>query len=137
MLTELAMRILSELEEAGEENVAAMLNTVIAGTGSETEISDYQQALRELIHAGLAAMSIERDATRRLTRASRELSDEQINGISAFLEFDDQRALWSDSRIKGPPFGQKFPLIVITEAGREKSVQILKDRGHGWWHQKA
>ena len=33
-LSELEIRILSELEEAGEENVAAMLNTIIDPVGT-------------------------------------------------------------------------------------------------------
>jgi hypothetical protein len=137
MLSELAMRILSELEEAGEENVTAMLNTVVDGTGTEEQISSYQQALRELVQADLARMSIERDVSRRLVRASSLTSEEQIEGIASFLVFDHQAQRWRDRRRTGPPFIDPFPHIVCTSSGKQKGFEILDKRGYQWWRTKS
>ena len=137
MLSEIALRILSELEEAGEENIPAMLNTIIDGQGASNEVPDYQHALRELVTVDLVRMTIERDASRRLAAASKAVSFEEIDRISTYLRFDHEAKLWRDSRRSGPPFPSLFPQIVCTEAGRRKAFEILDERGYQWWRKKA
>jgi hypothetical protein len=136
MLSELAMRILSVLEEFGHENVAAMLNTIIDSTGVTEEISTYQQALQDLVQADLVRMSIERDRSQRPAQASTNVSLDLIEGISSFLEFDREKKFWRDRRLTGPPFAEPFPYIVYTKAGKKKGIEILTERGYQWWVQK-
>lgn len=55
-LSELAARILSELEEAGAENFSSTVNTVMDPLGEKAEIDDSVNALKELIQSGLAGL---------------------------------------------------------------------------------
>lgn len=135
-MDEVAHRILAELEEAGEENPAAMLNTVLDPKGDQQELIAFQSALRQLVKSGLAAMSVDRDQSRRLVDATVTVSLTEIDAIPTWLRFDIQKNYWVDSRVKGPPFHQMFPLIVLTEAGRNTCAKILSQRGYQWWRRK-
>ena len=71
-LSELEMRVLSELEEAGEEDVVTMMMTVMPPTGQASEVDDMQRALESLVRADLVRMSMDRDTTGRLKALSKE-----------------------------------------------------------------
>lgn len=47
-LSEMAKRILSELEEAHAEDISALMNTVLSGFGGQNELSELIGALEEL-----------------------------------------------------------------------------------------
>jgi hypothetical protein len=135
-LSELEMRILSELEEAGEENISAMMNTVIQPRGEASELLEMQRALMSLVQADLVRMSMDRDASGRLRDLSQSASRDVIADLTSGLRFNRERMLWTDTRHSGPPYGDPFPYIVNTESGKEKGFQILDQRGYQWWRPK-
>lgn len=135
-MNEVMQRILAELEEAGEEDPVAMLNIVSEPNGDQQQLITFQMALRQLVRSGFAAMSVDRDQSRRLADAPGSVSLTEIDALPTWLQFDPQKKYWVDSRIKGPPFRQMYPQIVLTEAGRSESVGILTQRGYQWWRQQ-
>ena len=135
-LSELEMRVLSELEEAGEENVAAMLNTVMHPIGDPSELADMQQALENLVRADLVRMSMDRDPTGRLRDLSVDESLDVIADLTSGLRFNSATMYWADTRHSGPPFGDPFPYIVNTDTGKEKGFEVLDERGDQWWRPK-
>ena len=58
-LTEMEQRVLSELEEFWEENVFAMLNTIIEPAGDAREVALLQQALRGLVERDYVVMGLQ------------------------------------------------------------------------------
>src|SRR5437016_4876766 len=122
-LSELEMRVLSELEEAGEENISAMMNTVIQPRGEASELLEMQRALMSLVQADLVRMSMDRDASRRLRDLSKHESLEVIADLPSGLRFNRERMLWTDTRHSGPPYGDPFPYIVNTKSGKEKGFE--------------
>jgi hypothetical protein len=133
-LSELEMRVLSELEEAGEEDVVTMMMTVMPPTGQASEVDDMQRALESLVRADLVRMSMDRDTTGRLKALSKDESLSAIADLKSQLRFMGEN--WVDTRYSGPPFGDPFPYIVDTEAGKEKAFQILEQRGYQWWRRR-
>jgi len=125
-LTELASRILSELEEAWEENISSTINTVTDRTGEERELADSIDAVEELVRAGLVVLSP--DGVEELTA---ELSIELIPKLASNIEFYHNERLWK--------WNEKLPMveIVATEQGRDLAFEILDERGYQWWRQKG
>ena len=135
-LSELEMRILSELEEAGEENVAAMINTIMQPVGDSAELTDMQRALANLVRDNFIRMSMDRDFAGRLRDLSADESLHVIADLASGLRFNGQKMYWTDTRHAGPPFGDPFPYIVNTESGKDKGSEILDKRGYQWWRPK-
>ena len=136
-LSELEMRVLSELEEAGEENVAAMLNTITRPVGDATELADLQRALENLLRGNFVRMSMDRDSTGRLRDLSADESLDVIADLTSGLRFNSEKMYWTDTRHNGPPYGDQFPYVVNTPAGKAKGFAILEKRGYQWWRPKT
>lgn len=132
-LSEIAQRALSELEEAGEENIPTLLNTVTERTGSLAELRAMQNALTSLIDAGLVVMAIERDSSRRWKRSSARESAALIDSSTDWLVFRESDRHWTDNRKNGPPFAFESPHVLATSEGVARGRQILDDRGYQWW----
>lgn len=130
---EIAARALSELEEAGQENIPTIMNTIFEPAGEPWEKEGVIEAINGLVTQGLARMASERDESGRLVDASLDDSMEILSGISTTLSFDVERSLWTDENI----LSEEYPELVITELGWEKSRKILDERGYQWWRQKA
>lgn len=135
-LTELESRILSELDEAGEEDALAILNTVINPKGSLDEIANYQQALRLLLDKKLIELDLESMPTGPISLSSSEVSAE-IDALSKNFAFVSEGKHWTDIREKGPPYFQTpLPRLVITDMGDALAFKILDARGYQWWRNK-
>jgi hypothetical protein len=132
-LNEMSSRVLASLEEAGSERANPLLNTVIDPTGHTEEVAFFQLALLELL--------TQKRITVRMTsmlHGDQPLSDEEakaeIERLSAHYIFNSARGVWSDLRYANPPYYQlPEPDIVLTRAGRTKSVELLQQRGYEWW----
>jgi hypothetical protein len=124
------------LEEAGEEEVVTMINTVTSPNGDASELVGLRAALKSLVHAGYITLSMDLDASRKFRSLSQAESLDVISDLQSGLRFDSERALWTDTRHKGPPYGLAFPYILNTGAGKEKGFEILDDRGYQWWRPK-
>lgn len=131
-VAELSMRVLATLEEAGEETISTLINTVFEPAGSEAEIADLKLALDSLVQQGLTQLSTAR-AGQRLEELPRQASIDEIAKISTRLSFDGSSKTWRDPQHSGPPFADDEQYVVLTRAGRMKSVEILTARGYQWW----
>ena len=135
-ISELEMRILSELEELHFENIPAMMNTVMEPAGEPNELTEMQEALRGLVMAELATMCAGRDTDGRFRGLSKDESLATIADLDSILRFDASRKLWTNSQRTGPPFSETFPFVLNTKAGKEKGFGILQERGYQWWRPK-
>lgn len=133
ILSELEMRILSELEEAGEEDVLTLVVTAMEPVGDANEIEQICEALTNLVRADLARMSVDRDSTRRLRELPQDQSLTAIAELPANLRYDNERGHWTDMRHRGPPYGSPFPYVVGTNSGIARALEILHARGYQWW----
>lgn len=127
-MQEYEKRILSELEEAGQENFPTLLNTIISPTGAANERNDFQSALTNLLQAGFIKIALERDANKRL----KEISDDEalalLTQITEHLVFKAQLGRWTG----GP---RPWPEVVYTEMGKIEGRKILHELGYQWWRQ--
>lgn len=128
-INEMERRILSELQEAGEENIAGLINTVIDPMGDMIELTRMRQALDNLVRDGLARIALSRDAARKLVPLSVEQSLEVVAKIDTFLRFRASDSHWTWS-------GDSKPHIVVTVEGRSRADEILDQRGYQWWRPK-
>jgi hypothetical protein len=128
-LSELASRILSELEEAGSENFSSTVNTVLSPKGDSEEIQDSIDALEELLGRGLVVLARELSWEEPPLRLSGEESLEAMPALALCVSFDAEARLWKWDK------AQPLIEIVATEVGRDAAFQILDERGYQWWRQ--
>jgi hypothetical protein len=133
-LEELELRVLAELDEAGEDYIPTLMNAVLLSTKETSAYLDlYLNALRNLVARNLIRLSNSRGADRRLADLSISDSLGEIDRQVAKLSFDETEQYWVDTSITGPPYGPRYPYVVITESGKRKSHDILTERGYQWW----
>lgn len=136
-LSELEMRILAELDDAGEEDVLTMLNTVTDATGDNGELAKFQQALYGLHNKQLVSIDLESMPTGPITLHGEAVVTE-IEGLASNFTFVSEGLYWTDVREKGPPYFQTpLPRIVIADAGEAMALNILESRGYRWWRNMA
>lgn len=133
---EMAERLLATLEEAGNERANPLLNTIINPTGNPDEVLLFQQTLKDLLTENLVVIRMTS-----IPHGRQALTDEdamaQIAILANHYNFDPTEGIWSDTRYGGPPYYQiPEPEVVLTKSGREKSVQLLQERGYEWWRQR-
>lgn len=134
-LSDIELRILAELDEAGQENPAALLNTVTARTGADCELIEFRDALLSLIQRGLVRMSLTRDSSKSLTESSMEQSITEAHALLSYPQFDLSLSVWTDNRTVGPPFRELFPYVIDTDAGARIAQDCLRQKGYQWWRQ--
>lgn len=125
-LGELECRVLSVLQEAGEENIAALVNTVLRPDGSPTELYEIGSALVSLIKASLVCMALHRNPARTWQELSNDESVSIARRLNEFLTFraEDKRWTWSTS---------SKPHVLSTEKGGALSDEVLSEYGYRWW----
>lgn len=125
-IAELNDRILSEMEEAGEENVLCLLNMTTQPTGQPSDISSLQKALSLLVTRRLVVIALERRSDG-LVMLDENSSLTVIAGISAHFLFDENEHDWNCAR------EFEIPNVVLTDEGRSQAREIVKSRGRDWW----
>lgn len=130
---ELELRILAELEEAGQGDVATVMNVVFLPTRTPDQLESYLEALSNLVMRDEVRLSTSLGPDRRLKVLSIEASLREIKDQRAVLIYDSEREYWIDSSITGPPYGPYYPYAVLTDIGRRKSEEALGRRGYQWW----
>ncbi|ADJ22921.1 hypothetical protein Hden_1107 [Hyphomicrobium denitrificans ATCC 51888] len=128
-MREFEKRILSELEEAGQENFPTLLNTIVTPTGNASERNEFQTALTNLLQNGFIKIGLERDANRRLKNMSDEDSFALLTRITEHLVFKTQSGHWTGG-------ARPWPEVVYTEMGKVEGRKILQEFGYQWWRQK-
>jgi hypothetical protein len=122
-LSALCRRILSALEEAGDDDVAALLNGGPPREGVAADIYGFSTALVELVRHGLVVAARERDAVTRHWRAlPPAASSELFESIHACLLWDDKRKHWRwvcGTRLR----------VLLTDEGRALAERILAGDG--------
>lgn len=129
-LSELAQRIVSELEEAGFENVPSTMNTVLNLTGTTDDIDEFRGALGEIIQLGLADIGYVDVHMGKLRAVPRDEMEEVIGSLGKMMSFDAAERYWIWDR------SQRVAEIIATKAGVAKSHEILEERGYQWWREK-
>jgi hypothetical protein len=133
-LTEMEQRVLAELEECGEQNIFAMLNTIIDPTGDAPEVTLLQQALQGLVERDYVTMGLEGFAPRNPEELGKAASLELLSCLGSWFRFDAADPHWTLS--KGDIKKERIPAIYSTDAGHQKAVEILTQRGYQWWRPK-
>lgn len=131
--SEMEMRVLSILEEFQYENVPEMINTIVQPTGHARELTAMLKALAGLVRKGLVSMCVDNDAEGYIAPLAGEASIEVIREMESYVVFDSARGIWTNTRLKGPPFGVAFPLMLATKEAQGIGREILRVRGYRWW----
>jgi hypothetical protein len=129
ILDELATRILSHLEEAGEENVTSTMNTLMAATGDIGELDQTQAALEALIRLDLVRIAYRRLRPGRLQSVSKDESLSAVQAMKPYITFNSADSLWVWDR------SQPRAEIVATDLGMARAREVLEERGYQWWRQ--
>jgi hypothetical protein len=125
-LIELERRILAVLQEAGEESIAALMNTVLQPAESPAEIEEIGQAISSLVRAGSVGLALERDQNRRWSLVSVAEALALASRLAAVVQFRPNAPHWT--------WATKAKLqIVTTEQGASRADEILKEFGYQWW----
>ena len=134
VLTELEMRILSELEE-GYQSFPLLMNKVTNRKGTSDEIAAVQGALASLMESGLVSIEMSSIPTGFFAISEQEARRE-IAEISEHLTLNAETGVWKDDREIGPPYFQiPRPEVVCTDAGYQEALRILEERGMRWWQE--
>ena len=133
-LTEMEQRVLAELEEFWEENVFAMLNTIIDPTGDAQEVVLLQQALKGLVERDYVVMGYEGFVPSDPEMLGKDASLGLVSKLGGWFKFNLAGSLWTLS--KGDIKKERIPMIFSTAAAREKVFEILDGRGYQWWRAK-
>lgn len=126
-LTETALRILSEMEEAGAENIPSTMNTVLELTGEQQDIDVFQEALQSLIDTDFVGIGYPQPQDGRLVTVQKDEALATVGHLPALVAFDEQTRYWQWDKTK--PWAE----IVVTSSGRLKAEEILEQRGYQWW----
>src|SRR5207248_7954480 len=118
--------ILATLEEAGEDGIAALLNTVNAAYahGSPEEIDIFRAALTRLINRGLLEIANSRDPeSKRWTPLPKSEALLVLQKLGSFLGWAKSEELW----IWSSPAPRAE--VLLTPAGAVAAREVLTERG--------
>lgn len=122
-LTQMERKVLAALEEAGEENVVALLNTV-RQSDPDAEIGEYQAALIRLLHRGFIELASVRDA------ASRQWVPFDIGTALSQLELVNTLLAWTTAnRLWTWNSGSPRIEILLTNSGFTAAKNVLIEDG--------
>lgn len=132
-LSELELRILSEIEEVGFEDIPTLMNTILNAAGGADEIESMQSAIANLMNAGLVEIQMH-SLPGGVVKLTREQALSEVALLTSNLSFVVAEEIWTDIRMTGPPyFAIPVPEVAYTQAGLEVAVKILTERGYQWW----
>jgi len=124
IFTELQSLILAALEEAGEDHLSALINTVVSRNGSIDEIDAISTALAGLIEGGLLRIARSRDKdSLRWIALRKDESLAPLSSLKSFLQWSSADRLWK--------WQESFPRleVLLTPAGIDAAQQILHEHG--------
>jgi hypothetical protein len=123
-LPKLARLVLANLEEAGEDDLAALLNTVTGRRGSAEEVSTFSAALTDLIQKNLLAIATRRDDVSRQWIPLNNLESlDVVARLNLLLRWYPKDLLWNISQ------NTFRPHAVLTDAGICAARMVLEEDG--------
>jgi hypothetical protein len=125
--SKLESALLMALEEAGEENVVALLNTVTKSysRGATSEIDDFRRALSRLVSSGFLEVASLRDQeSRRWIPISKQDLLSLLRELDSGLHWSDADAMW----IWSSPSPRAE--VLLTATGKVAAHELLSE--HGW-----
>jgi hypothetical protein len=122
--TKLQRLILATLEEAGEERLSALTNTVVSGHGRRAEVDAMSNALEGLQRAGLIDVARSKNATT-LELIPMDESDALLvlQNLGAYLAWSDSKNIWTLTK------DNSDIEILLTESGANAARNILSEDG--------
>lgn len=125
---ELQLRILAELEEAGEDYLIALLNAMNdEKQGRPEEVEQFREAIAQLIDKGLVLLAPENEPGQRLVEVDAAQSRMMLSEVLDSLFFAADDLHWTAD------LGARS-YVVLTPAGRSASEKVLGERGYRWWY---
>lgn len=122
--TEIQRLVLTILEEAKNENIATLINTVSKNSGRQSEIQEMKPALTDLLEWGLISIvSYSKDA-QQWSPLNEADSVSFLLSIDTYLTWSDEKRAWV---IQGE---DNLLEIALTEVGVKEADQILKKEGY-------
>lgn len=131
-LTEMELRILATLEEAWEDDICTILNTVYTPPSS-ADLTEYCDAARSLYGHGLVRVTTYKYGPR--GHASKELPEnverELLRSLESWFGGLNDKGGW----IYREKYSEQFemPQLLVTEEGHDLAVRVLDKRGYQWW----
>jgi hypothetical protein len=133
---EIEQRILSELEEAWENDVCSILNTVY-DPPSSARLTEFCNAARSLYERGLVRVTKYKFGPDGYT--SRELPESEERALLRSLEDQfgdlDEEGYWAYRE----PYSANVirPQLLVTEVGHDLAFRLLDERGYQWWKRRS
>ena len=141
-LSELQLRILSELEEAGLDSIPALAITVTDVEGVPVDWTSMKDALTKLINADLVRVSLDNSHANRIRtlKSGVELAEIAKRGSRPWaMSKEDSLTIMAEvdaALIADPQYDKRWVDILVTDAGHEMSGRILDRRGYQWWKRR-
>ena len=130
-LSELEMRIITYLEEAGLENITDMFNAVSGRSGDPLELMAFQDALERLVRLDL--VRVEPSKSNGLQPVTLDESLLAVSDVRTRHYFDPTTKRWKDAMRMNRTEAYTYPYIVYHGRGRAVAIEILEERGWRWW----
>ncbi len=140
--SELQLRILAELEEAGLENIPTLAITVTDVEGVPVDWTSMRDAVTKLINADLLRVSLDNSHASRIRtlKSGTQLADIAKGGSRPWaMSKDESLAIMAEvdaALITDPEYDKCWFDILVTDAGGEMSARILERRGYQWWRRR-
>ncbi|HMP03213.1 MAG TPA: hypothetical protein PKD86_04575 [Gemmatales bacterium] len=123
-LSRLQRRILALLEEAGEDSLGTLINTVAIPKGSPDELLATQKALKGLVGAGLIQLGFElRPISYHTTLLSSKDATRLLDQLDNAMQWSPAVGYWIGR--EGVPLYN----VQVTDSGYETAKTILEEDG--------
>jgi hypothetical protein len=124
VLTRLQGLILATLEEAGEDHLSAVINTVIDVRGRRVEVVAMRNALQGLQGAGFINLARSTDkATLELIPMDTDHSLPILQNLDSYLVWSDSKNIWTLA-----PDHSNID-VLLSEPGKEAARRVLSEDG--------
>ncbi len=123
-LTEIERRILVTLNDAGEEYVSALINTVIECEGNHSEVTSVIDALRKFLHGSFVGCAIARDTnTLELIKLAESEANHLLNALPEQISWSQEDSLWIWTA------SQPRLVVLLTNSGKSMSHKVVTGTG--------
>lgn len=127
---ELGERVLSELEEWGQENLPTLLNTCCKPEGRAEECRVLGEALAQLYASGFVRFTFSNPEMSNFVIADDSTSKKLLMSLDQHLRFEQEEGYWTGT-------ADPWPEVVATPEGRRRGRDIMDARGYQWWRSKS